>query len=164
MMKVAVLSDTHLREGQRLPGPVQHIVDHVDLVVHAGDLISEYPFAELREQGRFVAVRGNCDWDLTLPEKMMVQCQELKIGLVHGYQFRSAQQMCAAFDEDVRLIVFGHSHIPRVQRVHLEEEAQECVLFNPGSPTQRRRQPHASMGLLKVDGSEFEVEHIYFED
>jgi putative phosphoesterase len=154
-MKVAILSDTHLRESQKLPVQVQNIIDHVDLVVHAGDLTSEQPFAGLN--GRFMAVRGNCDRGLALPEALTIQCQDVKIGLVHGYQFNSTDHLCTAFAQDVSVLVFGHTHVPMKKRI------DDRVLFNPGSPTQRRFQPRCSLGLLYVDGADFDLEHIYFD-
>lgn len=153
-MKVAILSDTHLRDGQKLPLAVQDIVDKADWVLHAGDLTSEVPFTGLGE--RFVAVRGNCDHGLSLPMQVVFPCQNLKIGLVHGYQFNSLERISASFAEDVALIIFGHTHKP------LQTQIQNRVLFNPGSPTQRRTQPRCSLGLLHVDGSDFQLEHIFF--
>ena len=154
-MKVAILSDTHLRDGQKLPLAVQDIVDKADWVLHAGDLVSEKPFAGLG--GRFVAVRGNCDYGLDLPERVVFPCQNLRVGIVHGYQFRSLDRLCDSFAEDVPLLVFGHSHQPVLTRLG------DRVLFNPGSPTQRRSQTRCSVGMLHVEGADFEVEHIYLE-
>ncbi|MDR2737191.1 MAG: metallophosphoesterase [Gracilibacteraceae bacterium] len=153
-MKVAIMSDTHLRDGQRLPPPVWDVVDTADMVLHAGDLTSDLPFAGLKE--RFVAVRGNCDYGLALPEMLIYPCENLRIGLVHGHQFLTLNRLCAAFSEDVPLLVFGHTHQP------LQTRVSDRLVFNPGSPTQRRGQPRCSMGLLQVHGSDYELEHIFF--
>lgn len=153
-MEVAILSDTHLRDGQMLPLPVQEILDKADLVLHAGDLTSDMPFAGLRE--RFVAVRGNCDYGLALPEKVIYTCESVRVGLIHGHQVRNLNGLCAAFSEEVSLLIFGHSHQP------LQIRLQGRELFNPGSPTQRRMQPRYSMGMLHVKESEYKLEHIFF--
>ncbi|MCL1790765.1 MAG: metallophosphoesterase [Peptococcaceae bacterium] len=153
-MKIAILSDTHLRDGRTLSPYVWDIVDNADLVLHAGDLTSDMPFAGLKE--RFVAVRGNCDYGLNLPEMMVYPCEKIRIGLVHGHQFLNLDRLNAAFEEDVSLLVFGHTHQPLLTRV------EQRVVFNPGSPTQRRGQPRFSIGMLHVEGSDFELEHIFF--
>lgn len=160
-MRIAVLSDTHLRVGKSLPTFVwQHLTD-VNLILHAGDLTNIGLLAELACISPVHAVKGNCDgWDVSLPERDIFDCEGLRIGLIHGDsgRERSPQERAyAAFkDSMVDLIVFGHSHIPFM------EHKNGILMFNPGSPTDKRRQPRYSFGLLEIQQREIKAKHIYF--
>jgi putative phosphoesterase len=108
------------------------------------------------------AVLGNCDWNLwILPAKRIVSCGRYKIGLTHGYLGRGKDTPERAFntfaDEHVDVIVFGHSHIP------YHEVREGIILFNPGSPTQKRGHAQYSMGILKIFDHGIIAEHIFFE-
>lgn len=160
-MLVAVLSDTHLRVGQSLPTLVwQHLVN-VGLILHAGDLTHRGILEELACLAPVYAVRGNCDhWDVSLPDRDIVECEGVKIGLIHGDsgRERSTQERAyAAFkDSMVDLIVFGHSHIPFM------EYKNGILMFNPGSPTDKRRQSRYSFGLLEIQQRQIKAKHVYF--
>jgi len=121
-----------------------------DLILHAGDFTYPEVLHDLGELGPPVAaVHGNIDTEelrRALPEARVVEAAGAKIAMVHdaGPAKGRLQRMRARFP-DVDAVVFGHSHIP------LHEERDGFQIFNPGSPTDRRRQPKHTMGVAHVD-------------
>ena len=150
-MKLAVISDTHLPRGRRaLPERCVEELRCADLILHAGDLSTTAVLDELERLGPPVAaVRGNVDEPALadrLPEERIVDAEGARIAMVHdaGPATRRLERMRARFP-DAHAVVFGHSHIP------LHETADDGFqIFNPGSPTDRRRQPRHTMGLAEV--------------
>jgi hypothetical protein len=128
-----------------------------DLILHAGDFTYPEVLEEIESFGPPVAgVHGNVDTEelrQRLPEARVVNAGGAKIAMVHdaGPSAGRLQRMRARFP-DADAVVFGHSHIP------LHEERDGFQLFNPGSPTDRRRQPHFTMGVAEIDAG-----HIRFE-
>ena len=150
-MLVAVISDTHLPRGaRRIPDPCLERMRAADLILHAGDLVAPSVLAELEALGPPVAaVHGNVDTPelrQTLPEWRVVEAGGVRIGMVHdaGPARDRLERLRAGFPE-ADAVVFGHSHIP----LH-EAAADGFQIFNPGSPTDRRRQPVHTMGLAHV--------------
>jgi uncharacterized protein len=123
-----------------------------DLILHAGDFTYPEVLAELEALGPPVAaVRGNVDTEelrRRLPESRVVNAEAAKIAMLHdaGPAAGRLERMRARFP-DADALVFGHSHIP------LHEERDGFQIFNPGSPTDKRRQPKFTMGLADVAGS-----------
>jgi putative phosphoesterase len=123
-----------------------------DLILHAGDFVSVAFLEELRALGPPVeAVRGNMDepaLTAALPERHVVQVGSVRIGLVHdaGPRGRRETRLAARFP-DCDAVVYGHSHIPQVERF------QDLWVLNPGSPTDKRRQPVPTMLLIRVRAS-----------
>lgn len=161
---IAVLSDTHLPRGaRRLPERCVELCRGADLVLHAGDIATAAVLAELEALGPPVlAVAGNVDSPELrerLPESRMVEVGEVRIALVHdaGPAAGRLARMRRRFP-DADAVVFGHSHIPLHET--LVEAGFAFALFNPGSPTDRRRQPHHTMGLAGVYGAEIGFEHV----
>ena len=152
-MVVAVISDTHLPRGsRRLPDSCVERLRAADLVLHAGDLVAASVLDELERLGPPVAaVRGNVDAAEVrrrLPAERVVDAEGARIGMVHdagGAAGRLARLRRRFPDADA--VVFGHSHIP----LHQADEATGFQIFNPGSPTDRRRQPRHTMGRATVD-------------
>ncbi len=152
-MKVAVLSDTHApRYWKSCPTEVARRLRGVDLILHAGDVCRATVLEELAAFAPVRAVLGNNDtadvaaWGA--PETLRLDLDGLPVAMVHdaGKAAGRPRRMGRRFP-DARLVVFGHSHIP------LDLAAEGAPrLFNPGSPTDRRRQPHGTMGLLRVEG------------
>ena len=152
-MKVAVLSDTHApRYWKACPAEVARRLDGVDLILHAGDVCRATVLEELAAFAPVRAVLGNNDtpdvaaWGA--PEVLRLDLDGLAVAMVHdaGPAAGRPRRMARRFP-DARLVVFGHSHIP------LDLAAEGAPrLFNPGSPTDRRRQPRGTMGLLRVEG------------
>jgi putative phosphoesterase len=149
-LQIAIISDTHLPRGtRRLPDQCVERIRVADLLIHAGDISTPEALAEIEELGPPVtAVHGNVDSaDLKrdLPEALMMNVDGAKIAVVHdaGPFSRRFERMRARFP-DADAVVFGHSHIP------LHEEREGFQIFNPGSPTERRRQARHTMGLAHI--------------
>jgi uncharacterized protein len=151
---IAIISDTHLPRGQRaLPERCLDALRAADLIIHAGDFMRLSVLQELQAIGpRVIAVHGNVDdSDLraALPETELIWAEETRIGVIHnaGPASGRIERLRRRFPE-AAAVVFGHSHIP------LHERAPDGLqIFNPGSPTERRRAPHHTMGLARVSGS-----------
>jgi putative phosphoesterase len=152
-MRLAIISDTHLPRGTRaLPGACVARLRAADLILHAGDLVTTSVLAELEALGPPVAaVHGNVDEPAlvaALPERRVVEAGGLRIGMVHdaGPARGRLERQRAAF-AGCDAVVFGHSHIP----LHERSPDGAFQLFNPGSPTDRRRQPQHTMGEAEVE-------------
>jgi putative phosphoesterase len=157
---VAIISDTHLPKGtRRLPEACVERIRAADLLIHAGDISTPEVLAEIAELGPPVtAVQGNVDspeLQRSLPESLMVKADGKQIAVIHdaGPFTRRFERMQARFP-DADAVVFGHSHIP------LHEERGGFQIFNPGSPTDRRRQPRHTMGLARVERGRVVFEHV----
>jgi putative phosphoesterase len=154
-MLIAVISDTHLPRGaRRLPGACVERIAAADLLLHAGDFSTLEVLRELEAIGPPVAgVHGNVDSaDLRrlLPAERVVEAGGAMIAVVHdaGPGRGRLERMRRRFGDRADVLVFGHSHLP------LHEEAPDGFqIFNPGSPTERRRAPEHTMGLAQVEGS-----------
>jgi putative phosphoesterase len=146
-VKLAIVSDTHLPRGaRRLPDACLERLRAADLVLHAGDLVTLDVLDALEALGPPVhAVRGNVDGpDVAerLPAQRVVDVDGVRVGMVHdaGPAAARLERLRRRFPE-ADAVVFGHSHIP------LHETAPDGFqIFNPGSPTDRRRQPRHTMG------------------
>lgn len=152
--RVVVLSDTHIRAGggRRLPDAVYALLDGADAVLHAGDIVSADVLHELSGFAPVHAVLGNNDLDPALshlPETRIVEIDSVRIGMIHdsGPREGRAARMRRLFP-DADAVVFGHSHIP-----WNEPGLDGQLLFNPGSPTDKRMQPVHTAGLIVVDGA-----------
>jgi uncharacterized protein len=149
-MLIAVISDTHLPRGARaIPHACLERMRGSDLILHAGDFTAVSVLEELRGLGPpVVAVHGNVDEPVlreALPERQLVEAGGARIGVIHdaGPRTRRLERLRRAFP-DADAVVFGHSHLP------LHEEREGFQIFNPGSPTERRRAPSHTMGLAHV--------------
>jgi putative phosphoesterase len=150
-VRAVVLSDTHLRDdGARgLPDPVYAALRDADVVLHAGDVVERELLDELATYAEVHAVLGNNDSTLggVLPKRLLVELAGVRVGMVHdsGLTKGRPARVHRMFP-DCDLVVFGHSHAP-VDDLGIDGQR----LFNPGSPTQRRMQPHPSFGVLDLD-------------
>ena len=158
-MLLAVISDTHMPRGaRRLPPACVERLAAADLILHAGDVMTAEVLEELEQLGPVVAVRGNMDGGrlaAALPEQRVVEAAGVRIAMVHdgGPAANRLERLRRRFPH-ASAAVFGHSHVP------LHESAGDFQIFNPGSPTDRRRQPHHTMGLAHVRGNRLEFEHV----
>jgi putative phosphoesterase len=145
-----LISDTHIPgRARRLPDPVLRSADAADLVIHAGDWVSASVLDELQDHAEVLGVYGNNDGpDLRarLPEVARRDIEGVRFAVVHetGAAPRREQRMDAAYG-DLDVLVFGHSHIPWDTRT-----PGGIRLLNPGSPTDRRRQPQHTMMTVEV--------------
>jgi putative phosphoesterase len=123
-----------------------------ELVLHAGDFVSVGFLEELRALGPPVeGVHGNMDEPAlkeSLPAERVVEVGAVRIGMVHNAGPRAGREArLAARFEDCEAVVYGHTHVPQVERF------QHLWVLNPGSPTDKRRQPVHTMLMLRIRGS-----------
>jgi putative phosphoesterase len=156
---LAIIADTHLpRGGRRLPERCVERLRAAELIVHAGDFVAASVLEQLRRLGPPVAaVSGNVDEPLLraqLPERRLLDAGGVTLGLVHdaGPTAGRLKRLRRWFPQ-ARGVIFGHSHIP----LH-ESSADGFQIFNPGSPTERRRAPVHTMGLARVADGQIEFE------
>jgi hypothetical protein len=153
-----ILADTHIpRRARTLPEGLVAYLERADLVLHAGDLIGSSVLEELSAYNAPAhAVRGNVDMPgLDLPEALQLDFGGARIAMVHdsGRKEGRRKRLGKRFPE-ARVVVFGHSHIP-----FLEDE-NGLLLLNPGSPTDKRRQPEHTFALLRSEEGDVRAEII----
>jgi putative phosphoesterase len=153
-MRIAIISDTHMPRGdRRIPASCLEHCRDADAILHAGDLVDVPVLELLRGLGPPLhAIYGNVDTATIralLPARMEVELDGVRIGMIHApgpaagrlSRLRTAFPRCHA-------VVFGHTHMPE----HAEQDGFQ--IFNPGSPTERRRAPLHTMGVAGiVDGA-----------
>jgi putative phosphoesterase len=151
-VRLAIISDTHLPRGSRaLPEACVRRLREADVILHAGDFVAASVLGALRALGPPVeAVHGNVDEEALrrmLPSARLVRAGGVRIAMVHdaGPAAGRLERMRRRF-ADADAVVFGHSHIP----LHERDPATGFQIFNPGSPTDRRRQPTHTMGIAHV--------------
>jgi uncharacterized protein len=160
-MLIAIIADTHMPRGARaLPDPCLEHIAAADLLLHAGDFVTLAVLRELEAIGPPVlGVHGNVDsaeLRQLLPAERVVQAGGARIAMTHDAGARPGrlERMRRRFDQRADAVVFGHSHLP------LHERARDGFqIFNPGSPTERRRAPTHTMGLARLEdgGIRFEL-------
>lgn len=158
-MLLAVISDTHMpRGGRRLPDACVERIAGAELVLHAGDVMTAAVLAEIEAIGPpVVAVQGNMDdaeLRRRLPEERIVEAAGARIAMVHdaGARVGRLERMRRRFGDRADAVVFGHSHLP------LQEERDGFQIFNPGSPTERRRAPTRTMGVALAEAGRLSFE------
>jgi uncharacterized protein len=152
---VAVLADTHIpRRAKGLPEGLTPHLESADLILHAGDLLVEDVLYEMEAYAPVRAVKGNVDgWNVRLPETLEFAVGNVPVAMIHdsgskkGRRNRMRRRFLGA-----RVVVFGHSHIPWL------DDEDGLMLLNPGSPTDKRRQPDHTFGLLLVEDGEVRAE------
>jgi uncharacterized protein len=163
---IGVLSDTHA-SSPRSRDAVFKVLElfkrrRVGLILHGGDVGPASLLSEMGAIAPVAAVRGNADsLELieTLPDQIRIRAGERTILLLHGHHGKTARATAlAAVHPGIDVIVFGHSHQPLI------EKQDETVLFNPGSPTERRWGPHFGVGFLGVTDGGIEPELVLFDD
>lgn len=149
MRKIGVISDTHIPHFKCLPEAIWQHFAGVEQIIHAGDLSVLSVIAELETLAPVVAVQGNIEQEevvLKLPVKREIVVGGCRIGIVHILGDAKTHVRVARQEfPTARCVVFGHSHIP------YNQEHGGQLLFNPGSATDRRRQPTCSIGMLYID-------------
>jgi uncharacterized protein len=149
----AVIADTHLpRRAKALPQGLSPHLGRADLVLHAGDLMDPALLDELAAYAPVKAVRGNLD-PPGFPESLEFEFGGARVAMIHDSGRRQGRRprLRRRFP-DARVVIFGHSHIP-----FLEDEGG-LMLLNPGSPTDRRRQPRHTFALLHAEEGEVRAE------
>ncbi len=148
-MKIGIVSDTHIpRAARELPAELLRGLAGVDLILHAGDILEPSVLDDLRAIAPVEAVRGNMDnhpATRELPVKRIISVAGRSIGLTHGSgtpQGLPARVM--RMFEGVGCIVFGHSHLA------FNETINGVLLFNPGTPTDRRFAKSHTFGIIEI--------------
>ncbi|MGV9562787.1 metallophosphoesterase family protein [Streptomyces sp. NPDC003480] len=144
-MRLLLMSDTHVpRRARQLPPQLLAELPRADVVIHAGDWVDLATLDLLQARSaRLIGVHGNNDGPelrARLPEAARADLDGLRLGVVHETgPAQGRERRCAARFPDLDVLVFGHSHIPwdTITDTGLR-------LLNPGSPTDRRRQPHCT--------------------
>jgi len=148
VLRALVLADTHIRPGRarRLPDAVYDELPRADVVLHAGDVLTRELLDELSGFAPVHAVLGNNDTTLVgvLPVSCTLELEGVPVAMVHdtGPAKGRAARVHRMFP-DAQVVIFGHSHAPLA-----EAGAGGQLLFNPGSPTERRRAPAHTYGRL----------------
>jgi uncharacterized protein len=158
---IAVLADTHMPKGRRrLPEQCVELIGRAEAVIHAGDFFGASAFEELLSLTPVLhAVHGNVDEPAlreALPASLEIEVGPRSVAVVHdagpaaGRLARMRRRFPAA-----DAVIFGHSHMP------LQEEAGGFQIFNPGSPTERRRAPRPSLGSLELERGKLVFRHVW---
>lgn len=158
---IAVIADTHMPNGERaVPPECVERIRAAEALIHAGDFSAAPVLAELEALCPVVhAVHGNVD-DAELrgrlPESIELEIGGRTVTVIHdaGPSKARLARLHARFP-NADAVVFGHSHLP------LHEEEGGFQIFNPGSPTERRRAPRPSMGLLHTGAGGLRFEHLW---
>lgn len=162
-MKIGILADTHIsKPGSNWWSYIEDTFKEVDMLIHAGDFVSFETFEFLRGFKRLYSVWGNCDdakIQRTLKERDVVTAAGYRIGIFHGHG-REKTTLDRAYDQfaddNVDIIVFGHSHQPIVQ------SKRGVLMLNPGSMTNRRNEKWCSYIILELFPDWFQVGLNYF--
>lgn len=163
-LTIGVISDTHIYTGSKrqLPDGVKRLFRRaeVGLLVHLGDINVPTILDELAEMAPVIAVVGNNDDEelqYSLPRTTRFTVGGTSFAAIHGHGGRSAREVALErWGNKVDYILFGHSHLPLIERVGTS------VLFNPGSPTDRRWHPHFGVGLITVRADGVDPELVLF--
>jgi uncharacterized protein len=152
MMRIAVLSDTHMPANcNSLPEALVEALNGSDLIIHAGDFTESFVVDALKGIAPVECVAGNMDSNIIkkqFPEKKIIQLGKFKIGIIHGYGapdniVNYAREMFAGNTLDC--VIYGHSHIPSIEYI------DETIYFCPGSPTDKVFAPYNSFGVLEIN-------------
>ncbi|RAP74134.1 metallophosphoesterase family protein [Paenibacillus montanisoli] len=168
-MKVVVVSDTHMtRMAKKLPERLIQELRDADAILHAGDWTAFSVLDMLQAYATTEGVAGNNDGDEIIARFGHLKVLDIggvRIGLVHGHIGTGKREdtVTNAFKSfgpgSVDVIVFGHSHVPVIQK------RNEVLMFNPGSPTDKRRQKQYSFGVFTIEeGALVRAEHVFYDD
>jgi putative phosphoesterase len=158
-VRLAIISDTHMPRGaRRLPRLCVEQLEAADAILHCGDLSRVEILEQLLRYGPPVhAIRGNVDDESVcrrLPDKLEVELAGARIGMVHDPGPRTGRlRRLSRFFPRTNAVVFGHTHMPE----H-EVGPDGFQIFNPGSPTERRRAPAHTMGIGTIEHGTVEFE------
>ncbi|KIL51877.1 metallophosphoesterase family protein [Jeotgalibacillus soli] len=163
-MKMIVISDTHMpKMAKKIPEALKKGLTDADLILHAGDWQTAEVYDELRKYAPVEGVTGNIDEEglhKLFDRKKILHFGEVKIGITHGDgkgKTTEKRAMDVFKDDDIDILIYGHSHIPVLKT------NDKPILFNPGSPTDKRRQQHYSYGVIEIEKT-VSIEHVFFDN
>lgn len=162
-MLIGVISDTHIPErARKIPDMVFDLFKDVDLILHAGDLVSIDVLKQLEKQAPTRCVQGNMDYyyGLKLPKKDIINVEDFKIGLNHGevYPRGDTQQLkYIAQEMGVGILITGHTHWAFIKKF------DDVILLNPGSPTVPRMSDPSLM-IIEIENNTLESRIIKIGD
>lgn len=162
-MLIGVISDTHIPErASKIPEAVFNVFKGVDLILHAGDLVSADVIEKLQKIAPIKCCQGNMDraYGLKLPKNVVIELGGLKIGLNHGevYPRGDTQQLkYIALENEVEVLITGHTHWSFIK------EVGDVLLLNPGSPTVPRLSDPSVM-LLNIENKKLDAQIIKIGD
>ena len=153
------------RHARVLPAALREGLAQVDAIVHCGDMVNAMAIPLFEAIAPLQAVAGNNDppgLHRLFGKRKILEFGDVRIGVVHGHDGSGRSTLARAQNafknERVAAVLFGHSHIPYC-------EMHDGVLyFNPGSPTDRRRQPQFSYGIIRITGSTLDPQLYYYSD
>lgn len=166
-MKIVVVSDTHMpRMSKKLPERLIRELKTANAIIHAGDWTNLAVYEALIMYAPTYGVAGNNDGSDIVRKfglQILLEFEGVKIGVVHGHgagkRVDTEIRAIEAFkDVQIDILIYGHSHAP----VHKRSGSK--LIFNPGSPTDKRRQPQYSFGVLQVAAGVIVPKHIFYTD
>ncbi|UQZ35275.1 YfcE family phosphodiesterase [Paenibacillus sp. PK3_47] len=165
-MKIGVVSDTHMSgSAKSLPKALVEEFRNVDLILHLGDWVAMEICEMLSQLAPVEGIAGNNDGAEIIRrfgERKLLTLEGVRIGMIHGHAPYSRKgtdgNALLAFEgEEVDCILFGHSHQPLMRREN------GILLFNPGSPTDKRREKQYSFGLLEIEDGKVSGRHVFYD-
>ncbi|MCD9025507.1 metallophosphoesterase family protein [Cohnella silvisoli] len=166
-MKIVVVSDTHMpRMNKKLPERLLKELKTASAIIHAGDWTKLSVYESLAAFAPTYGVAGNNDGSDIVRRfglRKVLEFEGSRIGVVHGHgaskRLGTESHALEAFKGvQLNALIYGHSHIPVHKRIG------EMLVFNPGSPTDKRRQALYSFGLLDITGGSLVAKHIFYDD
>jgi putative phosphoesterase len=157
--RIVVLADTHLPRGHALPPRLERAIETADLVIHLGDFTGVDLADRLDETGKLIAVHGNNDMQALrtrYPDRHDLEVEGHVVRCIHGDVGGRTATEAAAKERGADVVLYGHSHMPKI----LHQNG--VLLFNPGSPTQKRFAPYRSYGILDI-GEEVDARLVSIE-
>lgn len=165
-MRIAIVGDTHMpAKAKALPSVLAAALEGMDRILHVGDWTQRDVVAMLESYAPVDSVAGNNDEPDIIARygyRRILQLEGVRIGMIHGDAGKGKSTPERAWNSfahgEVQVILFGHSHQP------YDELREGVALFNPGSPTDKRREPLYSFGVMELHAGSWKLEHIKYAD
>ena len=147
-MKIAIVSDTHIDSMRKFPEWIIKHLEHVDLIIHSGDIENPEVIEYLKDLAPVYAVRGNCDQrSPDLPISRSINIESIEITFAH-----KASDARRAIQPNTKVMVYGHTHLALIN------QEENLLVINPGSPTLPRGGLKPSIALLEVKNGNLKAE------